>query len=202
MKSFHMGAVSGLIDTLANGNRVFGWRLPLGATRRQYIERVKVHILGVVNPTTRQEFAVGLHMVSNMSANPSSGTDLVAAITQTSRDVQRVRAADRIPASIVAAGNVMISTTGNLGITGNVAAQPFMSGRGVAPASATEQAAGAPNLDFRMEWAPVTARSAHNDPIEGCLALDEDTGFCLQVPVAIATGLIVRAAVEVDWLEE
>lgn len=202
MKSFHMGVVTGLVDTLASGNRIFGWRLPLAAARRQYFERVKFRVLGTVNPTVRQEFAVGLHLVSGMAANPSSGTDCLAAITTTTRDLQRIRATDRVPASVVAAGNVMVATTGNIGITGTVATQPFISGRGMAPIAATEQLNGAPNLDFTVEWTPATMRNAYIDPVEGCIPLDEDTGICLQVPVAIANGLIIRCGIEIDWLEE
>lgn len=211
MKSFHLCAVTGLVATSGANGALLAVRLPLNAPRRVYFERVRLRAMMTTPPTATQEFALQMHEVSAMTANPTGGTDLSDltgagaanyAIRATYRDVQRTRISDQIPTSVFAAGNIMVATTTALTVTGAARAQPFLRGHDIARLPA-DIAAGAPWMNLFAEWSPQIARSEYTDPIGGCLPIVvDDTGLVVSTPVAIGAALVVRACVELEWLEE
>jgi hypothetical protein len=205
MKTFHMGAVSGLVATLAADNPVFAWRKPTGTLCDQYIERIRIKCMVTTPPGTAQAFALQVHKLTAMTANFSGGTDLSDpagannAIQVTTLDRLRVREADQIKASILAAANVEIASTGTLTSAGApvIKAQPFMVVGGFANTTAIGG-----STEFEGEWTPALSRVMSQTPVDGCFPLLDDEGFIIRAPFAIATALVVRFAVEVDWFEQ
>lgn len=198
MKSFHLGSITGPLTILAAGSVVFAWRLPAGVARRQYIERVRLRGLITAAPGTAQGVAFGLYTATGFTANPTGGNDLFTNISPTCRDVQRIRVSDQIPTSVVATGNVRNSSGAALSITpATLNTQPFL--RAQAFVSTT---LGADGSGLLAEWSPATSRAAHNDPLQGCLPLLEDTGFAVAVDILMGPTMTAALGVEVDWLEE
>jgi hypothetical protein len=213
MKTFHLGAVSGLVATLAANDAVFAFRKPTGTTADVYIERIRIRCVMTTPPTTTsdQEFALHVNKVTAMTANFTGGTDLsdsatpatTYAIQCTTLDRLRVRETDQVKTSLLVAGNARIATTGTLTSAGSpvINPHPFLRGHQRFP-GATALAAGASCVEFMAEWKPAMARFMSQTPVDGCLPLLDDEGIVVRAPIAIANSLVVRVGVELDWFEQ
>lgn len=202
MKSFHLGAVSGIVTAAAANAVLFAWRNS-SLTNVQYVQSVIFKVLPIVPPTVEQEFAVQMNLESTFSANYSGGQDLSDpataanyAIRNRNTDVQR--AISLLPVSVAASANIMIASTSALTAGGGdvIQVHPWTWTGAVLPVTAAESI-----QMFQGRWDNPFDTEDHQNPQRGCIPLLANTGFILRTPVALANSLTFRLAVEVDWLE-
>lgn len=209
MKSFHYGAVSPALTALAASAAlttgiVWAWRKPLNLPL-QFISRVRVKA-SVVTQTTPGPFQLEVRKLTAMTANFTGGQDTSDPATPasynliaTSHDRSHVRAAEQLPVSLLAAGNVRIATAGPLASAGApVATAMVLAGAAMFSATAVLATGVAPPLEF--EWTPPSSRLHYQDPQNECLPILDDEGLAIRSTLGTAGATFVLQ-VEVDWLE-
>lgn len=210
MQHFHLHAVSGLVATAAANGVLFAWHNP-SSTRKQYIQRVRATLITTTPPTTTNHQEVALEMTKAVFA--SSGGDYTDgknlsdpataanyAVRNRNLDLQRVTSTGQTPVSILTSGNVRIADTAAMTAGASpptIDAHPWAwdGVRVIGDGTVTV------NPSVYLDWVNPTPAVHHESPEIGCLPLGQDAGFLIRMPIAIANSLVVRCAVEVEWLE-
>lgn len=196
MRHFHLGGISG---TLAAGTTgvVLGWRCA-ASTSKQYIQSVRLSLTPLAFPTADGAIDLRLNLNSGLTANFSGGTDLVPFIAPRILDLQRTGLTNQTPSSDAVTNNIMVSTTSALGGgAGTISSQPWVHGAMMLSDTTAGVSQVAPPLV--VQWCNPTQGLEHNDPFQGCLILNQDTGFVAQVTLPAGTTALFSACV--DWVE-
>lgn len=198
LKHFHVSGTSGVLAAATTG--VIGVFRNSNTGTIQYIQRVRCRLGPITVPTTAQEVALALNLQSVFSANYTGGTDLLTAVRARILDVQRVLQSSYTPTSTVAAGDIRIASTAALAAGGGdvVDTQPYVRAGIWHPATAAQTDV---IPDLILDWVNPTQGLEHNDPSQGCIPLLPNTGFNVNLPVALGTAYTARFTMEVDWLE-
>jgi hypothetical protein len=201
MKHFHLGAASGVIAAATSGT-IFAFRNPTPEWR--YIQAFEATLTPTATAAFFQGIAAALTAVGACTGDFTGGTDLSDltgagaanyAISTRINDTQRIRNADKLPTSTLAAGNVRIAATGALG--GGVAgrAQPFKQVQALFPA------AGPLVGPLTLAWNNPAQGLEHEDPLQGCIILPPDTAFIIRLPAALGAAFTAELDVSIDFLE-
>lgn len=191
---FRLHAVSGLVTGLSANDVLFAFRNP-DANLPLCLQSVRAKWRTVAGFTAAQEFALGLHLVSEFDAtNYASGTDLsnpASSPAYVRRDVGfGATLTEPRSKSRLVTGNVRISDTGALTHAGSptIQASPFVWDGYAELAAAATVAKG--RLDFGFD-------PSDQDELE----IGADGGFIIRAPIAMGAGGTGRLSVEVCWFE-
>lgn len=199
MSHFHLGATSGLIATAAADGVIFAWRNP-SATKKQYIKSVRAVALLTTLPSAAQEMALALRQATFVD-DYTDGTDLAALYKATWLDKQRATAALMIPSSVLTTGCVRIATSAAL-TAGATPPTFFGADRAWDGVVALVEAATVDKPKILIDWkSPHLAADSNGYDDVGNMILGQNDGFVIRAPIAIANSLVMRAHVQVEWME-
>lgn len=179
---FGIAATTGTIGAaLAANSTVFAMRLDPGASRRAFIERLRVEFTTLVAFTTPVTAGRRLSLFgAQLSGTPTGGTAIVA-------PMPKHGVSDTSEFSAANGGDIRISSTGTLTVAGTVNANPFreMSLAHVGAAGGYREAL----------W--EFASGAESQPIQ----LDPGQAILIRNPAAMDAAGTWQMSVAVDWYE-
>lgn len=201
MSHFHLGATSGLIATAAANGVLFSFRNPSGS-KKMYVQRIRATAVITTPPsgTNHQELALALRMATFVD-DYTDGTDVSALYKPTWLDKQRAIASLQVPSSVLSTGNARIADTAALtaGATPPTIFGADWAWDGVRVIGADTITV---NPNIYLDWeSPHLGGDPNAYSDAGCMILGEDDGFLIRMPIAIANSLVVRAHVQVEWME-